>query len=110
MIPEKRKPLSGWVPKRELWFPNPPLPHMPAIYDDADVAAAKALAEGRAEPHQQILIMDWFLYQACRLRDSTYLPGDPVASTIMQGMQLPAREFVKLVNLTSRNKTDSEQG
>jgi hypothetical protein len=101
---------GGWQEKREDWMPNPILPEQPALYDDTDVAAAKALMEGRAEPYQQTRMIEWFLYCACRLRDWPYVPGDERATLMRLGMQKPAHEFLKLVALRTPGKQDSEQG
>ena len=106
----RRKYLSGCVEKVEDWEPNPPLPEMSPLYDNAIVAAAKALADGRAEPYQQTLILDWFLNRACRVRDWHYIPGDPRATDILTGMQKPAHDFLKLVTLRAPGQSETEQG
>jgi hypothetical protein len=108
-----RRYPAGRIDKLEDWMPNPPLPEMPALYDNAIVAAAKALSEGRAEPYQQRLMVDWWLNRACRLKDSTYIPGGADAARASQtlaGMQIPARQFVKLVQLRAENQSETEQG
>ncbi len=120
---ESMRHRSGFVEKLEDWMPNPPLPELPALYDDAIIAAAKVLSEGRAEPHQQQLMVEWWLNRACRLRDWPYVAGSVKdwpyltdagaarrASDILMGMQKPAHEFVKLVQLRSRNQSETEQG
>ena len=111
--PKRRKYLAGFVDKLEDWMPNPPLPELPALYDNTIIAAAKALAEGRAEPYQQQLMVDWWLNRACRIKDGTYVPGGQEASRasdILAGMQIPARQFVKLIQLRSKNQSETEQG
>lgn len=50
-------------------------PWHPATYNDADMAAIKALAAGTANEAQQRRALDWIVHTACGTYDLSFRPG-----------------------------------
>lgn len=86
-------------------------PWVPAPYDNSDIAAFKALREGRAEPYQQQLCLEWIIY-AAGTYDNPFRPGQDGsrASDFAAGKQWMGQQIVKLINMPAKDAADSEQG
>lgn len=80
----------------------PPGPHVPPDYDPAVITAVQALKAGAAEPHQQILVMDWLLGPATGLRDVSYWPGDTHATAFAEGKRFVGLQFGKMLSLNPK--------
>lgn len=77
-------------------------PWRPAAYEDADVAAFQALAEGKASPDQQRRALKWLIERACATYDLSYRPGgeDGARDTVFaEGKRAVGLEVVKLIKL-----------
>lgn len=90
-------------------MPLPRDPWLPAPYDDADMAALKALRDGTAQPHQQQRALAWVV-QACGTYGPSFIPGDERASAFAEGRRWIGLQIVKLINLKPRESEDSEHG
>lgn len=97
----------GFVEQRNINLPRPPNWDAPAPYDKHDLAAFKAFREGRAEPYQQELVLNW-LIMAARTYEETFA-ADPQESAYLQGMRRVGRELVKMINMPVTN-SEGEQG
>lgn len=87
-------------------------PLAPAPYDKADVAAFRALREGRAEPYQQTLVLDWLIY-ACGTYENPLRPGGPDGqrmTDVAAAKQWIGQQIVKLINLPMQTDEQGEQG
>lgn len=102
---------SGQVDKRSWGVPLEPQPNMPAPYDKADVAAIRAVAEGRAEPYQQRLAFDWLMY-ICGTYENPYRTGSDGArdTDFAAGKQWVGQQLAKVANLKAVNAEQGEQG
>lgn len=112
--PAKRQALqknSGFVQERSLAYPLEREPWLPAPYDSADVAAIKALRDGRAEPYQQQLALEWIIY-ICGTYENPFRPGvdGARATDLASGKQMIGQSIVKLINLPSKDALQGEQG
>jgi hypothetical protein len=103
--------LSGEVEKRDLAWPLPKEPFAPAAYDRSDVAAFKALSEGRADSYQQQLCLEWIMY-ASGAYANAFRPGADGArdTDFALGKAWVGQQIVKLINLPMRKSEDTEQG
>lgn len=106
-----RRRNSGFVKERSLALPLDRDAWMPAPYDNADIAAIKALAEGRAEPYQQQLALEWIVYISGTYENS-FRPGvDGARNTdFAAGKQFVGQQVVKLVNMPTSDAEQGEQG
>lgn len=108
-----RKPRNtGFVRERTMALPLDRDPWLPAPYDKADIAAMKALREGRAEPYQQQLALEWIVY-ACGTYENPFRPGGTDgtrASDFAAGKQTIGQQIVKLINLPAADAEQGEQG
>lgn len=104
-------PNTGFVEKRDLNWPLPRDPWRPAPYDAADIAAVKALAEGRAEPYQQQLALEWLVYIAGTY-ENAFRPGQDGArdTDFAAGKAWVGQQLVKLINMPMRDAAQGEQG
>lgn len=108
----RRLPNTGFVEKRRLNIPLHSDPQAPAPYDKSDLAAFKALREGRADPHQQQLCLEWII-QACGTYEDPWRAGGPEgarATDLACGKRLIGIQVVKLINMPTIGKENSEQG
>lgn len=108
----KRMPRNtGFVDERTMALPLDPDPLRPAPYDRADIAAFRALKDGRAEPYQQQLCLEW-LVMACGTYETPWRPGlDGARSTdFAAGKQFIGHQIVKLINMPMKNDEQGEQG
>jgi hypothetical protein len=94
-----------------LAFPLEKEPWLPAPYDSSDIAALKALREGRAEPYQQQLALEWIVY-ICGTYENPFRPGadGSRASDYAAGKQSVGQQIVKLINLPAKDAAQGEQG
>lgn len=89
-------------------MPMPSDPMLPAAYDDKDITALRAVAAGKANDEMQKRAMAWILY-ASRVYENVFHP-DPHLQTYLNGGRRVGLEVVKLINMRTRNQSDSEQG
>jgi hypothetical protein len=89
--------------------PIPPAPWLPAPYDDADIAAMKAMAHGQAEPYQQQLALRWILYMLGTAAPCL-VPGDQYMQSAAAGKQWGGQQIFKLIEKVHNRKADSEHG
>lgn len=73
-----------------------------ASYDEAEVAAIKAVAAGNASPGQQKLALDWIVHKAARTYDEPFLPGQHDLTMNLLGRRSVGLQIVKLVNVPLR--------
>ena len=102
---------SGFVEERSLNVALDADPIMPPPYDKADLAAFKAMHEGRAEPYQQRLVLEWII-QACGTYENPFRPGadGSRSSDFAAGKQFIGQQVVKLLNMPIANDEQGEQG
>lgn len=107
----RRQPNTGFVEKRIPWMPLEREPWKPAPYDRADVAAFRAFADGRAEPYQQALVLDWIL-KACGTSENPFRPGQDGArdTDFASGKQFIGQQILKLMHLRWPDEDQGEQG
>jgi len=70
-----------------------------ATYDEADVAAVKAVSAGNASPEQQRRALDWIVHKAARTYDEPFMPGYDDLTTHLMGRRNVGLQIVKLVNV-----------
>ena len=70
-----------------------------ATYDEADVAAVKAVADGNASPGQQKLALAWIVNKAARTYDEPFMPGQADVSVHLMGRRNVGLQIMKLVNV-----------
>lgn len=110
--PKPKRRNVGLVQQRSMAWPLDPDPTMPAPYDKSDLAALKALNEGRAEPYQQQLVLQWLVY-ACGTYENPYRPGGEDgrrATDFAAAKQMIGQQIVKLINLPAADADQGEQG
>lgn len=108
----KRKATNtGFIEQRSRAFPLEPDPWLPAPYDKADVAAFRALREGRADPNQQQICLEWLIY-ACGTYENPFRPGldGARATDFAAAKQSIGQQIIKLINLPAINEEQGEQG
>lgn len=74
-------------------------PWKPAPYEDADVAAFKALASGVANDGQQKRALAWLIHQAARTYDVSYRPESDRDTAFAEGSRWVGLQVVKLINM-----------
>lgn len=77
-------------------------PWRPAGYEDADVAAFQALADGKATPDQQKRALRWLIERGAATYDLSYRPGgeDGARDTIFaEGRRFVGLQVVKILKL-----------
>lgn len=111
--PSKRRARNtGHVAERTLALPLDRDPWAPPPYDESDIAAFRALREGRAEPHQQTRCLEWLIY-ACGTGEQPFRPGGADgerATGFACGKQFIGQQILKLINMPMSGQADSEQG
>lgn len=109
--PSRRSRNTGFVEQRSLALPLDRNPQLPPPYDAADLAALKALREGRADGYQQQLALEWIIH-ACGTYETPYRAGPEGArdTEFACGKQFIGQQIVKLINLPMRNHEQGEQG
>lgn len=87
-------------------------PRLPAPYDSSDIAAFKALREGRAEPYQQQLALEWIVYAAGTYENAFREGGTDGAraTDFASGKQWIGQQVVKLLNMPALAREQGEQG
>ena len=86
-------------------------PHLPAPYDDYDVASIQACVNGTADGGQQLRALEWVIFASgADTYGWAYVPGDPNATHISLGKQRVGKELLKLIHLKARKDDASEQG
>lgn len=107
----RRGKASGFVEERNINVPLEPEPQAAPPYDRRDLAAFRALREGRADPYQQVLILEWII-MACGTYENPYRPGvdGARASDFAAGKQFVGQQIVKLLNMPATDPEQGEQG
>lgn len=72
-------------------------PWGPADYKPADAEALNALAEGRANAHQQKLAIDWIIRFASMTYDQSFYPSDPHVTSFIEGRRSVGNQIIKLI-------------
>lgn len=107
-----RRPLnSGEVEQRSINIPLEREPWVPGPYDSADIAAFRALREGRAEPYQQQMCLEWIIYISGTY-ENAFRPGPDGsrATDFAGGKQWVGQQIVKLINMPMKQNEQGEQG
>lgn len=73
-----------------------PVTH-PVPWEDLDVYALKAVAEGKADAAQQKRAMDWIIHKAAGTYDMSYRPGNVQDTVFAEGRRFVGLQIVKLV-------------
>lgn len=110
---DKQPVWTGYVKERTLAMGPSADPKLPPPYDGADIAALKALREGRADPHQQTLALEWIVHALCGTYDMPFRPGGEDGrrdTDFACGKQFVGQQIVKLINLPSVSAEQGEQG
>lgn len=107
----KRGKASGFVEQRNLNVPLDENPLLPPPYDKADLAAFKAMREGRAEGYQQQLVLEWII-QAAGTYENPYRQGSDGArnTDFAAGKAFIGQQVVKLLNMPMKDEEQGEQG
>lgn len=106
---KRERPLnSGHVETRTLAWPLETQPYLPAPYDKSDIAAIKALAEGRADAYQQQRALEWIVY-ICGTYENPYRPTER-DTVFAAAKQWVGQQIVKLINLPAKDARNGEQG
>lgn len=82
-------------PRDPAWKPTPE-------YDYSDIAAMRALREGKASPEQQMRALDWIIEKAAGFREEPFrsdADGGERETSYALGRQHVARQIVKLLTL-----------
>lgn len=80
-------------------------------YEDADIAAIKALHAGTANEGQQKRALEWILVDACRIRDLDWRPGGQEgdrASSFAAGKRYVGLQIAKLMLLRPKQALQGE--
>ena len=73
--------------------------------------AIKAVAQGRAEPHQQRLALDWIVTMAAGYYQCSYRKGDKGETDFNEGRRYVAQQIVKASEIrTVQRGEPQEQG
>lgn len=99
---------SGYVEKRNLNAPLDPDPRAPPPYDKPDIAAFRAFREGRAEPYQQQLVLEWIIMAAGTYENP--FRGTREETDFACGKQFVGQQIVKMLNMPIANDEQGEQG
>lgn len=59
--------------------------------------AMRALQQGVASESQQLIALGWIINVACRVEETTFVPGDSHASAFLEGRRSIAQEIVALI-------------
>jgi hypothetical protein len=102
--------ITGWVERREVWTPGPPLPHLPSAYDDWDMRAWQALNKGEATPEQQRRCLEHLFFISNPAGSLGYVPGDPYASNYENGKRRVGIEIANIISRRPSRDSESEQG
>lgn len=105
-----RREATGWQEGgRAAGLPLPSKPQMPAPFDRADVAAIKAMRDGRATPEQQKRALAWIVEFAARTYANPYQPGASDDTAFGCGCMHVGNQIIKLLNWRLNDGND-EQG
>lgn len=83
----------------------PPLPHIAAPYDRADIAAWKSLNMGTAAQHQQTRAFE-HLALLTNFNGDPYVPGDPVASAYGMGKRRVFQQIMDIVRFVEASRQE----
>jgi hypothetical protein len=67
--------------------------------DKHEMYALRALAEGNADAHQQVLALSVVLKKFCRTYDLAFVPGKADESAFLAGRQFPGQQIMKYLKL-----------
>ena len=104
----KKRVTTGWQERREPGLPLPIKPWMPAPFDNADVAALKALRDGTASPEQQRRGLTFIVEYLARTYAPSFDPLNPRNTSFAEGCRHVGNQIVKLLNW--RTEINDEQG
>lgn len=79
-----------------------------ASYDEADVAAVKAVAAGNASPEQQKHALNWIIQKAARTYDEPFMPGQNDLTLNLLGRRNVGLQIVKLINVPVKKLVPSK--
>lgn len=90
-----------------------PPPWGPAIWDDDDAKALKALQAGNANDIQQRRALNWIINKVCMTYDEPFVPESERTTNFLLGRRNVGLQIVKLLNLKlgalQKVKHDREQ-
>lgn len=69
-------------------------------YDESVTSALKALERGDATADQQRRALDWIIQIPCATYQTTFVPGAPDQSAMLQGRQFAGQMIVKQLKFT----------
>lgn len=79
-----------------------------ATYDEAEVAAVKAVAAGNASPEQQKRALNWIIQKAARTYDEPFMPGQHDLTLNLLGRRNVGLQIVKLINVPVKKLVPSK--
>lgn len=74
-------------------------PYKPPLYENADVFAIQALAEGAATEDQQKRALNWIINDCCKTYDISYRPGKPDDTVFAEGKRYVGTQLVMMTKL-----------
>ncbi len=77
--------------KREIWHPP--------LYEQADMRAIQAIAEGVASPEDQKRGLDWIVMSACATYEDPFTPGQSDVRDYILGRRSVGLAIVKMMKL-----------
>lgn len=75
-------------------------PYIPVDYEPMHVVALQALSEGRANEHQQQIILKWMIEEAAGMYQFSYYPSERDTAFAL-GRAFVGQQMVKLLKLNS---------
>lgn len=80
-------------------------------YDVKHAAAMQALYRGNATEHQQKLVLEWIVQNACGTYDVSYISDDVAGrdSAFCEGRRFVGLQIVKLLNLNTHTLIKGKQ-
>lgn len=85
-------------------LPAPPVDKAPDATIQ-QIGALKALAGGRASPHQQNMAWDFILRSACAIQAQSFRP-DPQQTAFMEGRRFVGSVLLTLANIDTTTMKD----
>lgn len=85
-------------------------PWKPCNYENHDVAAIQALAQGLATGSQQIKALEFIVHEVCRTYDMPYQPGSSRDTDFACGMTHVGKQIVKFTKLNIQSMQEINDG
>lgn len=94
-----KKPTTASATKKASFLKQPP--HLAVEYDEADIAAVKAVYRGDATPEMQKRCMDWIMKNLCLMGGVVFSDKGNDVSNFMAGRRFPAIILANLIQMNS---------